>query len=71
MKPNFKKHAGLGFFKEGMVSLIFLGVNTLLLLIQSFGSQTNAQSFSQTGQVIELCCGYLYVKCIQLYVIIR
>ena len=30
----------------------------------------NTQPFSQTGQMIELCCEYLSVRCIWLYVII-
>ena len=30
----------------------------------------NTQTFSQTGQLIELCCKYLSVRCIWLYVLI-
>ena len=30
----------------------------------------NTQPFSQTGQMIELCCEYLSARCIWLYVII-
>ena len=37
---------------------------------QPLSSQTNTQPFSQTGQMIELCCEYLSVRCIWLYVII-
>ena len=33
-------------------------------------SLTNTQRFSKTGQMIELCCEYLSVRCIWLYVII-
>ena len=33
-------------------------------------SETNAEPFSQTGRKIELCCEYLYVRPIWLYVII-
>ena len=36
---------------------------------QPFSSQTNTQSFSQTSQMIELCCEYLSVWCIWLYVV--
>ena len=31
----------------------------------------NTQSFSQTGQIIELSCEYLSVRCIWLYVLIK
>ena len=37
---------------------------------QPLSSYTNIQPFSQTGQMIELCCDYLCVWCIWLYVII-
>ena len=37
---------------------------------QPLSSKTNTQSFSQTGQMIELCFEYLSVRCIWLYVII-
>ena len=33
--------------------------------------KTNTQPFGQTGQMIELCCEYLPVRCIWLYVFIR
>ena len=33
-------------------------------------SQTNTQPFSYTGQMIDLCCEYLSVGCIWLYVVI-
>ena len=32
--------------------------------------RTNTQPFSLTGQIIELCCEYLSVRCIWLYVLI-
>ena len=34
---------------------------------QSLSSKTNTQPFGQTGQMIELCCEYLSVQCIGLY----
>ena len=37
---------------------------------QLFSSWTDTQPFSQTGQMIELCCEYLSVRCIWLYVLI-
>ena len=37
---------------------------------QPLSSQTNTPPFSQTGQMIGLCCKYLSVRCIWLYVII-
>ena len=37
---------------------------------QPLSSSTNTQPFSQTGQMIELCCEYLSVRCIWLYVLI-
>ena len=37
---------------------------------QPLSSQTNTQPFGQTGQMIELCCEYLSVRCIWLYVFI-
>ena len=33
-------------------------------------SETNTQPFSQTDQIIELCCEHLSVRCIWLYVIV-
>ena len=37
---------------------------------QPLNSQTNIQPFSQAGQMIELCCEYLSVGCIRMYVLI-
>ena len=37
---------------------------------QPISSQTNTQPFSQTVEMIELCCEYLSVRCIWLYVVI-
>ena len=37
---------------------------------QPLSSWKNIQPFSQTGQMIELCCEFLSVQCIWLYVII-
>ena len=37
---------------------------------QPLSSKTNTQPFSQTNQMIELCCEYLSVQCIWLYVFI-
>ena len=37
---------------------------------QPLSSQTNTPPFSQTGQMIGLCCKYLSARCIWLYVII-
>ena len=37
---------------------------------QPLSSLTNTQPFGQTGQIIELCCEYLAVRCIWLYVFI-
>ena len=37
---------------------------------QPLSSSTNTQSFDPTGQMIELCCEYLSVRCISLYVFI-
>ena len=37
---------------------------------QPLSTETNTQPFSQAGQMIELCCEYLSVPCILLYVII-
>ena len=37
---------------------------------QLLSSQTNTQPFSRTGQMIALCCEYLSVRCIWLYVLI-
>ena len=37
---------------------------------QPLSSLTNTQPFSQTGQMTELCCEYLSVRCIWLYVFI-
>ena len=36
---------------------------------QPFNSYTNTQPSSQTGQMIEPCCEYLYVPCVWLYVL--
>ena len=36
--------------------------------VQHFSSSTNTQPFSQTGQMIKLCCEYLCVRCIWLSV---
>ena len=36
----------------------------------SLSLETNTQPFSQTDQMFELCCDYLTVRCIWLYVII-
>ena len=36
---------------------------------QPLNLQTNTQPFNQTGQMIELCCDYLSVLCIWLYVL--
>ena len=36
---------------------------------QPISSWTDTQLFNQTGQIIELCCEYLSVQCIWLYVI--
>ena len=37
---------------------------------QSLSSWTNTQPFTQTGRIIKLCCEYLFVRCIWLYVLI-
>ena len=37
---------------------------------QSLTSETNTRPFGPTGQMIELCCEYLSVRCIWLYVLI-
>ena len=37
---------------------------------QPFSSQTNTQAFSQTSQMIELCCEYLFMPCIRLYLLL-
>ena len=37
---------------------------------QPLNSKTNTQPFSQTGEMIGLCCQYLSVRCIWLYIII-
>ena len=38
--------------------------------LQPFSSWTNTQPFSQTGQLTEMCCEFLSVRCIWLYVLI-
>ena len=37
---------------------------------EPLNSQTNTQPFIQIGQIIELCCEYVSVQCIWMYVII-
>ena len=37
---------------------------------QPLSSKTNTQPFNQTGQMVELCCEYLSVRCIWLHVLV-
>ena len=41
-----------------------------LVSTQPFSSWRNTQPFSQIGQMIKLCCEYLSVRCVWLYVLV-